>query len=299
MSDDDKMTQEDYEFYSHRQLVETVMANAVALERLRDQLDRANASKLRIQRDSDRESKCERDESEYQCDACARCYQRVSEQLDRENECWMCKASLELPGTPESRVLRCIDCPEPESLDDVDHTPEPAEPSEMWRDVSGAQGRAIERMRAELDRAAKRNAELELMDGQLRSRVVVAELALGRVTKPAEPRPMSEAPPLPRVWVGADGPRMHAGLVEWMGWGCGWVRTSGGSPIKCGTIFVPAGQRTPDGEPLRVTPCSKVDWLPSTTAAGGSEGGMVKCKHGLHPRGCLECNAPGGSGEGE
>lgn len=83
MSDDDKMTQEDYEFYSHRQLVETVMANAVALERLRDQLDRANASKLRIQRDSDRESKCERDESEYQCDACARCYQRVSEQIDR------------------------------------------------------------------------------------------------------------------------------------------------------------------------------------------------------------------------
>lgn len=47
------------------------------------QLDRANASKLRIQRDSDRESKCERDESEYQCDACARCFQRVSEQLER------------------------------------------------------------------------------------------------------------------------------------------------------------------------------------------------------------------------
>lgn len=38
----------------------------------------------------------------------------------RPNECWSCKVSLELPGTPESRVPRCNQCPEPESLDEVD-----------------------------------------------------------------------------------------------------------------------------------------------------------------------------------
>lgn len=34
-------------------------------------------------------------------------------------ECWSCKVTLEKVGTPESRVPRCSDCPEPDSLEEV------------------------------------------------------------------------------------------------------------------------------------------------------------------------------------
>ena len=112
-------------------------------------------------------------------------------------------------------------------------------------------------------------ALVEMGDGRLLSVPVMSSNM--RVT-PArtEPRPMSEAPQVARVWVGSDGTRMHAGLFEWLGLGAGWVRTSGGLPIKAGTIFVPAGHPVPDGEPLSVTPCSVVDWLPASSGEGGA-----------------------------
>jgi hypothetical protein len=38
-----------------------------------------------------------------------------------QNSCWKCHASLEPAGSPESLVPRCEDCPEPESMDEVDN----------------------------------------------------------------------------------------------------------------------------------------------------------------------------------
>ena len=34
--------------------------------------------------------------------------------------CWRCKVTLEKVGSPESRVPRCTECPEPDSMDDVE-----------------------------------------------------------------------------------------------------------------------------------------------------------------------------------
>ncbi len=34
--------------------------------------------------------------------------------------CWRCKVSLDKVGPPERRVPRCTECPEPESMDEVD-----------------------------------------------------------------------------------------------------------------------------------------------------------------------------------
>lgn len=36
--------------------------------------------------------------------------------------CWRCKVTLEKVGPPESRVPRCTECPEPESMDEVDQS---------------------------------------------------------------------------------------------------------------------------------------------------------------------------------
>lgn len=38
--------------------------------------------------------------------------------------CWRCKVTLEKVGSHESRVPRCTECPEPESMDDVDQSGE-------------------------------------------------------------------------------------------------------------------------------------------------------------------------------
>ena len=56
---------------------------------------------------------------------------RAVELLDRVKEleeekialdtCWCCKVTLEKVGPPERRVPRCTECPEPESMDDVDY----------------------------------------------------------------------------------------------------------------------------------------------------------------------------------
>lgn len=48
---------------------------------------------------------------------------RVAELEDERlalDTCWRCKVALEKVGSPESRVPRCTECPEPESMDDVD-----------------------------------------------------------------------------------------------------------------------------------------------------------------------------------
>jgi hypothetical protein len=82
---------------------------------LQAQLERANASRLRIQRDSDRESKCERDESEHVCCACARCYQRVEAQLERakaEARCWENRYAAEVRSHNSSEPrIELVGCP--------------------------------------------------------------------------------------------------------------------------------------------------------------------------------------------
>lgn len=62
---------------------------------------------------------------EEECTAVAILEARV-EVLEAEklalDTCWRCKVTLEKVGPPESRVPRCTECPEPESMDEVDQS---------------------------------------------------------------------------------------------------------------------------------------------------------------------------------
>ncbi len=252
---------------------------------LQAQLDRATASKLRIQRDSDRESKCERDESEHRCDACARCYQRVSEQLDRATEH---TANLEEANTAlqshrdELKLLRdylrqeygrpayaeiedendgpatfAIDVMNSEQRDNLD--PKPAEPRPV--DDTAFRELAMNQM-AELSEAVASGEAFDLW-------YLINTIVDARPSR--EPRSMSEAP---RVWVGE---RTQGGAKLWL-----FESLSDGNhwtgpfeyPLESGDIFVPGHLSKPTSDPTDLTmiaTCSEVDWLPTTTAAGASE----------------------------
>lgn len=266
-------------------------------------LDRANASKLRIQRDSDRESKCERDESEHQCDACARCFQRVSERLDRAKVIIdnVIDAWHESPG--DNRGLH-------EALgmtvDEYNRyfvhglaTPKPAEPrpvliqegvmteiekSELLAALVGTPHRdmlkgyfmANDALVAQIDAFIAQRGEIhKVIDTMTGTRPGTDDLEnpafrLSRMLVDArpsqEPRPMSEAP-RDGTWISAS---IDVAFIQGE-WG-----DSGGNSID-------------------IDRCN--DWqsaFPSTTAAGGSGNPMVDTKSGIvDPMGVNP--TPGGS----
>ncbi len=115
------------------------------------------------------------------------------------------------------------------------------------------------------------------------------------------------ASPMARVWVASDEPTMHPGFVEWLGGGCGWVRISGGMPLKRGCIFVPPGEPVPAGNPMAVVPCRVIDWpvqrgeeepFPHSHDFSGMSAICHKCGagngHGNTPVMCPGRGEPGG-----
>ena len=132
----------------------------------------------------------------------------------------------------------------------------------------------VERLREELGMASASGCKspcvdaidkcFELVDGKPEwdypGQVVHIVMALMRERDEALGK-VEGAEQLPRVWVGDDEPRMHAGYFQWMGL-IGWVRISGGEELKRGTVFLPSSSKpTIDPRTMKsIATCSEVDW---------------------------------------
>lgn len=254
MSDDDKMTQEDYEFYSHRQLVETVMANAEALEKLREQLDRANEI---IPELADLLERSVADSP------------TVTHALNRASD------HLNDAGNPQlDRATEPRQCPGRYMADDGDGETQEfgsLDGARSWADIQVDRYRKDANFDGEWSGCVEDVAVWAVVE---RTREVKSENSSDFVLEPCaeadKPRPMSEAP---RVWVGSE---THITADVWkFGWtpkGHRWMGAH--HRLSTGMIFVPMQYARPTVDPAEVDSldtCRTVDWLPTSSGGGDSD----------------------------